>query len=111
MLTQKHKLLISLPNHYPKKPLSILDSRWERFHYIKRKRHDLRGRHDDRGSLKKKSGNPKQVNRLSFVIVVKGGVSFLSFKQYGLRILSERITHTTIITRDKRHKEFSSGKP
>ena len=38
-------------------------------------------------------------------------VRFLSFGQYDLRILFERITCTTIITRDKRHKEFSLGKP
>ena len=33
-----------------------------------------------------------------------GVVRFLSFKQYDLRILSERITCIVIITRDKRHK-------
>ena len=33
-------------------------------------------------------------------------VIFLSFKQYDIRILSERITCTTINARDKRHKEF-----
>ena len=38
-------------------------------------------------------------------------VRFLSFKQYDLRILFERITCTSIIATDKRHKEFSSGKP
>ena len=38
-------------------------------------------------------------------------VRFLSFKQYYLRILSERITCTTINTRDKKHKEFSLGNP
>ena len=31
-------------------------------------------------------------------------VRFLSFKQYDIRILSERITCTAINTRDKRHK-------
>ena len=36
-------------------------------------------------------------------------VIFLLFKQYDLRILSERITCTTIITRDKRHKDFPQG--
>ena len=33
-------------------------------------------------------------------------VRFLSFKKYYLRILSERITCTTIITRDKRQRIF-----
>ena len=36
-------------------------------------------------------------------------VIFLSFKQYDLRILSERTTYTTIITRDKRQKDFPWG--
>ena len=33
-------------------------------------------------------------------------VRFLSFKQYDIMILFERITCTPIITRDKRHKDF-----
>ena len=43
--------------------------------------------------------------------MVEDDVRFLSFKKYDLRILSERITCTEKITRDKRHKEFSLGKP
>ena len=33
-------------------------------------------------------------------------VRFVSFKQYELRILSERTTCTMIFTRDERHKDF-----
>ena len=47
-------------------------------------------------------------NKWGFLLL---SVRFLTFKKYDLRILSERITCTAIITRDKRHKEFSSGKP
>ena len=38
-------------------------------------------------------------------------VRYLSFSQYDLRILSDRITCKKINTIDKRHKEFSVGKP
>ena len=54
----------------------------------------------------------KKSVQFKWIDIEKGSfVIFLSFIQYDLRILSERITCTAIITRDKRQKEFSLRKP
>ena len=65
-------------------------------------------------SLSNVASGVKMCNTLDILEEIsyyQSDVRFLSFKQYDLRILSKRITCTSINTRDKRHKEFSSGKP
>ena len=64
MLTQKNIFLISLPNHYPRKLLSILDRIGiNLLTIVVGEEHNIRGIYVDKGSYQKET----------FVVVVKRG--------------------------------------